>query len=148
MSPCEMLRWGPLIVQIAFLVVGVFALITYSSQAKAAWESNVSTVYRFVFELLDKKEVRDARHLVYKLDPKEKNADYWSGSDVDPATREAADLIARKFDQLGLLVREGIVPLNIVAHFYASPTLRCWYNLQPFVGVERKGRKQPGHLWE
>jgi hypothetical protein len=47
-------------------------------------------------------------------------------------------------------VREGVVPLNIVAHFYVSPALRCWYNLQPFIGLERKRRTppQPGHLWE
>jgi len=150
MPASQMLQWGSLVVQIVFLLVGVLALVTYSSQAKATWESNVSAVYRFVFELLDRKDVRDARHLVYRLNPKLNDIVYWSGSDVPPPTREAADLVARKFDQLGLLVREGVIPLNIVAHFYASPALRCWYRLQPFVGAERKKeeRKQPGHLWE
>ncbi len=72
---------------------------------------------------------------------------YWEGS-PDPSDRDAADTVSRSFDQLGLLVREGAVPLNIIAHFYASPVLRCWYKLQPYVGVERWKRNQNGHLWE
>jgi hypothetical protein len=131
-------------------VVAISALATYISQARAAWESNVSAVYRFVFELLDSKIVRDARHLVYELNPETHNEEYWSKLLPSDPTRAAADLTARKFDQLGLLVREGVVPVNVVARFYASPILRCWYNLQPFVGHERKKRKPPqqGHLWE
>jgi hypothetical protein len=57
-------------------------------------------------------------------------------------------MIARALDQLGYLVREGIVPLNVVARFYSYPTLRCWYQLSPYVAAIRVSRKQPGHMWE
>jgi hypothetical protein len=59
-----------------------------------------------------------------------------------------AETVARALDQLGYLVREGIVPLNVVARFYSYPALKCWYQLSPYIGAIRSARKQPGHMWE
>ena len=59
-----------------------------------------------------------------------------------------AEIVARAFDQLGYLVREGIVPLNVIARFYSYPALRCWYKLSPYVGALRRARHQFGHMWE
>lgn len=59
-----------------------------------------------------------------------------------------AEIMARALDQLGYLVREGIVPINVVARFYTYPALRCWYQLCPYIEAVRKTRKQPGHMWE
>jgi hypothetical protein len=59
-----------------------------------------------------------------------------------------AETVARALDQLGYLVREGIVPLNVVARFYSYPALKCWYKLCPYIGEIRRTRDQWGHMWE
>jgi hypothetical protein len=74
----------------------------------------------------------------------------WSEQEQEPwkQNRAKAELISRALDQLGYLVREGIVPLNVVARFYSYPTLKCWYQLSPYVAAVRKSRGQIGHMWE
>src|SRR5437667_302215 len=62
--------------------------------------------------------------------------------------KRQAEAIARALDQLGYLVREGIVRLNVIARFYSYPTLKCWYELSPYVAAVRTARNQPGHMWE
>lgn len=152
-----------LLTQLVLVAVAAWALIYYRAQAKFnrlqvnfAKQDHLSGVYRFVFEIVDSKQDRDARHVVYEMHPsagnnvsleKVRDAQYWNGS-PSMQDKDAADTVARAFDRLGLLVREGVVPLNIIAHFFASPAIRCWYKLQPFVGVERDKRMQNGHLWE
>lgn len=152
-----------LLTQLGLVVLAAWALVYYRAQAKFnrlqvnfAKQDHLSGVYRFVFEVADSKQVRDARHIVYEMHPsagngapleKVRDAQYWKGS-PSMQDKDAADTVARAFDRLGLLVREGVVPLNIIAHFFASPAIRCWYGLQPYVGVERDKRTQDGHLWE
>ena len=59
-----------------------------------------------------------------------------------------AELVARAFDRFGLLIREGQVPVNILARFYVSPGLGCWYQLSRNLNAVRARRNQTGHMWE
>jgi hypothetical protein len=150
----------------------------YKHQAVAATRDHLNNVHQSIFERLDKADVREARHYVYALDRKPDNEgkivdgapleldkltfqkEHWLllGSKDCPGSPEEqkrwgankgkAELIARALDQLGYLVREGIVPLNVVARFYSYPTLRCWYQLSPYIAAVRLDRKQHGHMWE
>ena len=160
----------------ALPLAGLLALIFYWRQAWAARRDHVSNVYRLVFEKLDSPDVRDARHYVYAMDaikaengkPVERKPDHLSeltfeaehwlelDSDIYSAKdyaawkehKKNAEIVARTFDQLGFLVREGVVPLNIIARFHSYPTLRCWYKLSPYLNEVRKRRGQKGHMWE
>lgn len=129
----------------------------------AAWQlairrrAHLLEVYRHAFDLLDSPEIRTARRFVYKMDRNVYEAEHWL--DLDKFEKEAehdkwnhhlemAELVARAFDRLGLLIREGRVPVNILARFYASPALRCWYQLAPYLNAARTRRNQTGHMWE
>jgi hypothetical protein len=140
----------------------------------AAQRDHINNVYRIVFEKLDSDDVRGARHYVYEMDKlpdagggmkdrePEQTEDLtyinerWLDLDglppeLHPAwktNKAKAERIARALDQLGFLVREGIVPVNILARFYTYPTLKCWYKLCPYVNAVRKHRGQKGHFWE
>jgi hypothetical protein len=159
-------------------VAALVALGYYRKQAAASTRDHLNNVHQLVFQRLDATEVREARHYVYALDTtvNEKGElterdpsdtagltyenEYWLalGSPACPGSadrqeqwkknRAKAELIARALDQLGYLVREGIVPLNVVARFYSYPTLRCWYQLSPYIAAIRNNRGQPGHMWE
>jgi hypothetical protein len=106
-------------------------------------------VYRNVFEIMDKPQIRIARRFLYKYD--DSNRDQlrsYLATDENEDMKTKVEELVRAFDQLALLVREGQVPVDIVARFYASPAMRCWYILTPYVLAEREYRGQPGHLWE
>lgn len=166
-----------LITNLALVMTGIGALYFYARQARAARKEHVANVYRLAFERIDTPEIRAARHYVYAMDlRKHPGTDEWGDPEPEGIAgltfqreqwteldvlrsddlnlkkardhRGEAEKIARALDQLGFLVREGIVPLNIVACFYAYPTLRCWYLLMPYIDALRKKRKQKGHMWE
>ena len=107
-----------------------------------------------VFEMLDQN--RGARHYVYSLQSERTLPftqrtyvrEQWLKAGNAPPNRELAEAVIRSFDQLGLLVREGVVPLNLVARSYAYPAVRCWYILDGYINECRIQREQPGHMWE
>jgi hypothetical protein len=153
---------------------GAAAGYAESAVQRAARRDHINNVYRVVFEKLDSDEVRAARHYVYEMDKipdgsgglvdrKGKDVssltyqnERWLELDAMGASvpeewrknRTKAEKIARALDQLGFLVREGIVPVNIIARFYTYPALKCWYKLCPYIHEIRTKRDQKGHMWE
>jgi hypothetical protein len=128
-------------------------------------------VYTEIFDLLDKPEMRDARSYVTKLREKDESTqriealmekEHWVDKNFyqlskDPnfpdykkwkINRDMVEKVTRSFDHLGLLVREGKVPINLLARFYASPAIRCWFSLNKYIHEVRITRNQNGHLWE
>jgi len=52
--------------------------------------------------------------------------------------RDDAEKVFRTFDQLGLLVRQGRVPLDAIAPYCVIPILRAWYDLWPYMRAVRR----------
>jgi hypothetical protein len=138
---------------------GALALFFGAYQLALRRRAHLLELYRQAFAIMDGADVREARRFVYQLDPQAHKKEHWLELDnykMDPSYpvwREnlgRAERVARPFDQLGLLVREGLLPVNIVARFYASPALRCWHKLSPYINADRSpaSRNQPGHMWE
>jgi hypothetical protein len=130
-------------------------------QRATADRTHLFNVYAKALDLLDETEMRTARNWVYKMDSDafKPQREGWIAMLAEPpesevSRREAwknkqrAEKVARGFDRLGLLVREGRIPINLVARFYVTPILRCWINLRPYVEAVRKDRSQNGHMWE
>lgn len=161
---------------ITMFIAGI-AIFYYHEQARAATAEHLNNVHQLIFERLDSSEIREARHYVYDLDtfeidgevkellPSETSgftyqSEQWlllstpkfKGSEEQKEqwkkNKAKAERVARALDQLGYLVREGIVPLKVVARFYTYPTLKCWYKLCPYIGAIRNRRGQLGHMWE
>jgi len=153
------------IIKIAFSFVALLTIYFSAGVLFTHRRAHLLEVYKHVFTKLDDENVRKARHYVYSLDnvtlrstvykeeqwlckkqedmeSKKEEVELWW------ANRSKAELICRTFDQLGLLVREGRIPINIIAQFYVYPILRCWYVLSPYIDAVRNERGQPGHMWE
>lgn len=141
---------------------GTVALFYTAAQLATRRRAHVLELYRQAFAMLDEPAMREAREYVYKfMTPDAFNSEHWLYLD-DPKSglmphtdykdwkehKRRAEMVGRSFDQLGLLVREGRLPLNILARFYVSPALRCWCRLRDYVEAQRKERTQPGHFWE
>lgn len=114
-------------------------------------------VYLKTLAAMDEPDLRRARNFVYSLDPSKPKTDGWLalpsiGRPEERSQahleRDAADMLARSLDRLGLFAREGLVPLNLVARFYSRPILVCWLNLCVYIQDVRDARKQQGHMWE
>jgi hypothetical protein len=152
-------EWVPLI---AALTASI-ALIFYFRQSVAQSRENVANVFRLVFEKMDLPEMRRARDYIYnQMESATFEHEHWAGlgeylarNNIEQKTAEDwkqhkqwAEMTARSFDQLGLLVREGVVPMNLLSQFYASPATRCLCLLYPYIQACRELREQDGHLWE
>lgn len=149
-----------LITKIAAFVLGGPGAITLfftARQLAVRRRAHLLDVYKHTFELLDSPEIRAARRFVYEMDRDLWKEEHWL--DLENREKETdypkwkkhlemAELIARAFDRYGLLIREGRIPVNILARFYASPALRCWYQLGPYLNAVRLRRNQTGHMWE
>lgn len=149
-------------IDLGLKAVALLAIVVAAMSMVASLRGHLFTVYKDVMALLD--EVRDERALVYQYSRQQyKNwKEVWSKPEPAPpkegqeetiqhkAWREwkAADRVARSFDKLGLLVREGKVPVELISQFYVTPILKCWFNLEPYIGWSRSQRSQPGHCWE
>jgi hypothetical protein len=147
----------PSVVQVLLGGGGVVTLAFAAAHLSARRRAHLLEVYRHTFDLLDDPTVRDARHYVYEIQRDAFETEHWMDLEnfkIDPQyngwkeNKGKAERVARTFDQLGLLLREGRIPTNIIARFYASPILRCWYQLSPYIGAVRARRNQPGHMWE
>jgi hypothetical protein len=160
-EPLTMSKLVPLIAAIATSL----ALIFYFRQSVSQSRENVANVFRLVFERMDLPEMRKARDYIYnQMLPQVFQDEHWAQLgkylaenkdkvDVEIAKdwsqhKQWVEMVARSFDQLGLLVREGVAPMNLVSQFYVMPATRCLCLLYPYIQECRKLREQDGHLWE
>lgn len=168
---------GSLLSSDAFKTTGVFAVAAgaiYSfAQLAVPVRAQIFGVYAKVREIMDESELREARHWVYatlkaKSVPQGGVKDcrrlfedeHWLDTDAisNPSARHdanenrrKAERVMRAFDWLGLFVREGLVPVDLVARFYTYGILNCWYLLWPYIQAlrsQQNGRDQQGHMWE
>ncbi|MBI1788085.1 MAG: hypothetical protein HYR60_11120 [Acidobacteria bacterium] len=116
---------------------GLLAILFTIRQLATQHRAHMLEIYRQVFRILD--DIRSERHYVQNMHRQALLAD---------EAKEKAEKVFRSFDQLGFLVREGRIPVDIVARSYARPILMAWYQLAPYVIHVRREREQPGHGWE
>ena len=156
------------LIKLLLAIAGLAALLFGAAQLAVRRRAHLYDIYRHIFAMMDE-GLREPRHYVYSLDGKDGKGgsrtetfetEQWTCNAKDQMNGDAekvnlwwkhrchAECVCRAFDQLGLLVREGRVPLNLIAHFYVHPILKCWYLLLPYICIVRTKRDQPGHMWE
>lgn len=60
--------------------------------------------------------------------------------------KEKFDEVARTFDKLGILVKQGVVPKDFVIDFYSRPIVVTWNRMQYYIKEERDDRPQKRHM--
>jgi hypothetical protein len=106
-----------------------------------------SKVFLDTITLLDGKnqEIRSLRHklddLIKTAERKGKKFDVLS---LKQKEKDELDKLARAYDQIGLLVKHGIVPTDFLFDFYSKPIVKAWKNLKGLFSDRRL--KQPGHM--
>ncbi|MBI2927083.1 MAG: hypothetical protein HYY24_15415 [Verrucomicrobia bacterium] len=98
-------------------------------------------VYFRVLEMLEAN--RDVRHLLEGKLPK---PDLKLFESLSPDEQKKLDGLARVYDQVGLLVKHGAIPLDFLMDFYSRPLVVAWSRLSPHIRCVREQRGQPGHM--
>lgn len=142
-----------LAVRILTLLIAIIASWLAIRQFRIQTRGHLLEVYRQVFRMVDE-NIRVERHYLRFIDRDKtfleeqwvdrrecaKNPDWLQH-------RDSAEKVFRTFDQLGLLVRQGRVPLDAIAPFCVIPILRSWHDLWPYIRAVRRHRRQPSHGW-
>ncbi len=131
-----------------------FALATLSVRRKL----HLFDVYREVMNMMDSQEIYADRRYVYSLSETAYEEGNWlalNPDDLESAEalrqRTRVDRVLKAFDHLGLLVREGQVPVDIIARFYVRPALDVWARTGRYISskrVHKPEREHRGYLWE
>lgn len=124
---------------------GLYSLKLASTSIKQTEHSLRFSVYDGIIKMCDEK--RNDRHFLYdKVSPETPSAE--SVIELkDPGAVEKIDGVARTFDDLGVLVKNGAVPLEFVFDYYSAPIVVTWHRLQPYVDYLRNTKKkQLGHM--
>jgi hypothetical protein len=143
--------------QAAFHIAGLVGIVVAIRNLSVNRRIHLFQVYKQVFEWMEQKEIREARHVIYEQDcddcwfsSSKTGTDAREGAGVSSQNPvDAANRVMREFDKLGLLTREGRIPVDLIARFYAYPILACWRILQPYVDHLRSTKdRNLGHMWE
>jgi len=131
---------------VTFLVVTV-GLIPIVINLISTSKNLKSKVFLDTLNLLDGKyhEIRGIRHkLDDYLENAEKTGTKFDILSIKKEDRDKFDRLARTFDQVGLLVKHGVIPIDFLFDFYSKPVIKAWTHIRPMFDVKRK--KQPGHM--
>ncbi len=98
-------------------------------------------VYKRVVEMLE--ETGSLRRQLRDTVSKDSLPKTWS--DFKPDDAKAFKGLVQTYDELGLLVKHGSVPIAFVVDLYSRPLVEAWHRLGPCVMVESTARGQAGH---
>ncbi len=107
-------------------------------QRQAQERLNLMTAMLEVFKLLNDERHRNARREVFRQKVLNTSKEALPADYEDNAAMVRAD-----FDQIGALVKSGVVPKELFMQSYADTTLRVWMALKDNLMEEREKRNQP-----
>ena len=86
-----------------------------------------ATAFKSAYDILQADDVRDARRIVLTS-----LADKAVGSWSDKETK-AAEKVCASYDGVGIMVRHGMIPIEVVADGWGDSLRRTWRILSPLV---------------
>jgi hypothetical protein len=112
------------------LLSDVIAAQTEASSS--ATQAARGQAFAFAAGIIQSDRVRMARRLVFKL-LRDKDFTLWS-----PAEQAQAEIVCHSFDQIGIMIKNGMVkPQTLIDGWYAS-IVESWKILEPFIRSRRK----------
>jgi hypothetical protein len=127
--------WGVIVAVIACGVGGILAKIQDNTQKK---QLKLNALFK-VFELLNDMEQRNARGILFDLYRKLRN----EGHDLILEVRTnpnkiLAHKVESSFDQISVLIQEGLLDKDSFLRIYAGTVIRTWIILEKDIGGERQ----------
>jgi hypothetical protein len=117
-------------------VSGIVLLLTaiiMMVQVREMRQATHATAFESVLGLLQNEDVRAARKTVFGL--VNKPFESWIDSE-----KEAAEKVCYGYDVVGVMIRNGIIPVEVVADSWGDSLRRSWRILSPMVASYRAAR--------
>jgi len=131
---------------LASIITAMIAIISIYPIFRSLKQSERSLRFNVYNQVVEKMErTRKARHLLYTKVPETPSTT--SLNLLSPDEIEQLDDLTRSFDEIGLLIKYGVVPLGFVLDFYSHPIVIAWHRLEPSIMAERSKRNQPFHMY-
>lgn len=129
----------------AYLVIGTF--IAAGATLFGAWyyprKQHRTSALLEVFKLLNREEARTYRmHLYRDHYHRLRNIDYLRPLDLDVMSAT----VRADFDQIGSLVREGLIPKTPLLRAYWATIILSWNALSDNIQQERQKRQSPSYM--
>lgn len=129
---------------VAALIVSFMALALsgWSSfrQLRLARHANSLSTLVELFKEHRSRELADARHFVCSRLP---SMDVSKGlAALDEKDQQLVRTLGWYYDNLGVLVAHGVVPIDPVAGYLGGSVIECWQRMKPLVQAERAKREQ------
>lgn len=112
-------------------IVGViFGLLQLSEIKKATY----ANAYNKALDILQSDDIRMARkYVLQKL--QNKNITEWTEEDI-----KNAEKVCQSYDVVGIMIRNGMLPLEVIVDSWGSSLRLTWATLKPFVENHRSMR--------
>ena len=115
----------------------IILMITACLMWKQIREMRLTTyagAFKATYDLLQADDVREARRVVLES---------LTNKAVEPWTveeRKAAEIVCSSYDAVGIMARNGMVPVEVVADSWGDSLRRTWKILSPLVALYRAQR--------
>jgi hypothetical protein len=117
-------------VQAALLIVAAYFAVSQVREASRARKLAVLMPLRYEIDSLD---ARRNRHALFNDLPDDLTS-------LAPEEDEIVDRVVVEYDNLGMLIRVGLIDVDLLAQLYSPSTERCWRRVESWVGKERARR--------
>lgn len=124
---------------VVIAALAAFQQLQYISEQVAASERSLRfQIYRDLLNMID--EFRTDRHRIQEDFPEDTTSFDFDSLSQDQL--EQLERVCRPFDTLGMLVAQGVVPLNFVLDFHTRGIVVVWHRLAPYINLLRQKRNQ------
>lgn len=110
---------------------------TMNSQTREMQRSTYAGAFESVFNILQDEEIRSARRLAIR----ELSHEDFRNWTFDAT--EKAEKVIYTYDAVGVMIRNEMLPVNIVIDHWGDSIRKCWDALEKFVYNQREERNAP-----
>jgi hypothetical protein len=141
MTPSGILDWVLTFADIAGIAaIGLVVAIVYFQSRQRKFAGLME-----IFKLLNGKEQREARAMLFEAYRKYKETGNDSIFD-DESYKEYVNRTISDFNQVGALVKKGLVSTNLFLDVYWNVTLRCWNASEVIIRKRRESRNYDDYM--
>lgn len=141
LSPSSILDWVLTFADIAGIAaIGLVVAIVYFQSRQRKFAGLIE-----IFKLLNGKEQREARAMLFEAYRKYKETGDDSIFD-DISYKEYVNRTISDFNEVGALVKKGLVSTNLFLDVYWNVTIRCWNASEVIIHKRRKSRNYDEYM--
>lgn len=133
-----------MLAEIANIVSAIILLVTaiiMAFQIREMRRATYATTFKAIYDMLQAEDIRNARKIVLnKL--ADKPFESWTDEE-----KKVAEKVCSNYDAVGIIMRNGLIPVKFIADSWGYSLRRTWRILSPMVASYRMQRNSK-EFWD